>query len=774
MRKLFSLLNLILCFELIVGPMAPNLSLMSVAQAQSCPAGLQMDNVLNRCLSTAEAANVMNATASCASGDKACYKANATKAFQEKVSAGDAPERVEDQGMIGTVASAAAVAGPITIAVAGMSQLKTPCASYSFYAMVAGSLAIVIGDNLANFMHEGRLKKIKEEWGKVINPEQAAGNKDLERQANAEGQSQAFEMLARAEESLAKAANMKKIFFYVGALAFGVSAALSITEYMTQNALYAKVAATTSNPPLNAAAVTESTAHKTKTTCAPVASNDQKKNKESLYAYYTEGKSIEFGLERQFKYNLAHSQDLVSFVINKEEMDSKISSATIDRYLEMKEILKDTEPQDPSIFQMFKSTTMLVMNNLNPMSNANAEAEAPNDQAKVKEVETNAAKAYKDEEAKGINWAGLGIGVAAGVAAGIVMRKKMITPMMRSIFSGVMMGMSIMMAMHAGKQAEAATKRAALLRKMRDEFATASGALNSCLAADRNDPNKPTCYCYTPENGRNTNRTNSQVCQSLWGTANLTPGNYNGSGDTNYKVCINSSNAADPTCACRATNTCMKAGLGGMQGIGTGTMSMLGQSISPLNQLANGSISAANLNGASLANQASKLSDLIKKMENNKALGDYNKNKKKASQDLMKQLTKASAGLGTSGLLGSSGSSSMPSSPKEAALMLEKEIENATPSSISGGDTIAAPVNQPSKEDLEFGMTADQMNVQENQIAEVMKENLDYGGNDISQSTTNIFILLSIRYQRSGMRRLFDEKGTSKADTPSQSEISQK
>lgn len=199
---------------------------------------------------------------------------------------------------------------------------------------------------------------------------------------------------------------------------------------------------------------------------------------------------------------------------------------------------------------------------------------------------------------------------------------------------------------------------------------------------------------------------------------------------------------------------------------------MLGQSLAPLNGIANGSIDAANLNGADLENQAARMAELVKKIENSEGMEDYKKTKGNLEAKLTSDLTRGAASLPSGSMVGGSGSSNMPSNPKEAALMLEKEINQPLPTGIAGSDQFVAPSNGPAEEPLEFGMTDNQAAEQDGQIAEVMNQDLDYGSNDINQgSKTNIFEVLSNRYQRSGMRRLFDEKGTTEADKPAESEI---
>lgn len=794
MSTLFRFLTLLLCLELIVSPIAPNISLIAQnAYAEDCPTGFTYDSILNRCLTKTETANVMNATMACGD-DTQCYKENAQKAFQDKVNAGEAPERKGGGGFVSTVTQIGAIAGPVTFAVAGMSNAKSQCQSPSFYAMIGGAAALFVGDTLANMQHKKRLSKIKEEWGKIVNPEEANGDKDKERSTSIEAQSQAFEMLARAEDSLASAAKMKKTFFMIATLAYGVSAVISGMEILKENALKAAAAA----PGAGAAAAAELARHKVENTCTVLAASIDNK-KESFYVQYTEGKKLNLKEEIQFHYNLKHSKDLVSFIMNRKEYEGTLSDPFTE-YESYKTAFKDLEPKDRTVFDVFKSVSITAISNLSPIGTAFAveqvqtevatdsigggtdsassattsASSGQNSATSTSEgVNTNAAKAYKEDKAKGINFLALGAGIGVGVAAGKMVGSKLITSLNRLIFSGVMAGMTLMMANHAGSQAEASKKRAELLRKMRDEFVSASGAVFNCKSEDRNDPGKPNCYCYTSENQRNSSRGNSQICQKLW--AGLNKGtNPLAAGSQSARVCVNQNRQADATCACKQTNTCMKVSLSAVKGLSLGTNNMLNGAIAPLNGVANGSIDAANLDQASLTNQAAKINALGKELEKNKGLAAVVKNKDKASLQLKKDLERGAAGMSSGNFLGSSGNSGMPSNPGEAARMLDEEIAEQAPTGVRGAETIATGSEAAPEQPLEFGLTGDQLAAQEGQIAEAMKQDLDYGGNDINQgSKTNIFEVLSNRYQRSGMRRLFDEKGETKPEAASKTDITQ-
>ena len=781
MRKLFTLL---ICMELILSPLAPSLSVFgNKVFAEECQAGFVFDSSLNRCLTSAQTTAVMNATANCGQ-DVECYKTNAQDALQKEVAAGNAPERKGGGGLVSTVATIAAVAGPVTYASAGLSKMQAKCSSMSFYAMIAGAAALVIGDNLANMGHKKRLKKIKEDWGKIVNPEEAAGDKDKERTTSMEAQSQAFEMLARSEDSLATAANMKKTFFMVATLAYAASGVMSAMEISKNKALWAvaKAAPPAQKPTATATATQDTVATTCKST--PQGGEEAAPSDTDFSDVPADGPAVDSGSSAStfdfmkpgylkedsiFRHNLLKSEDLVSFVINKKEMDTR-QSVSIDEYYELKKSFSDFNNVEPTVFEVFKAVSLTVLNNVSPLPAAHAE------EAKS-EVNTNAAKAYKEDKAKGLNLMSLGIGAAAGVAAGKLIGPKLVTPTGRMIYSGVMAGMTMIMATHAGSQAKASKKRAELLRKMKDDFASASGAVFACASADRNDPSKPSCYCYTAEGGRNSNRGSSTVCQNLWAGKDLTPGVYTASNNSdNTKVCITNQNQADATCACKSNNTCLKVGSAGITGLNPGTFSMLSQSLDPLNKIASGSVSAGSLDSAALGNQAARMMDLAKKAENTKGLEDVKKNKEKIAKQIQADLAKGAAGMNSGSFLGGSGSSGsgFPTSARDAAAMLEKEVEAAEINKIGGGPDSVGPGGDMNGGGLEFGLTPDQLATQETQIAEVMKQDLDYGQNDINNSSnTNIFEVLSNRYQRSGMRRLFDEKGVTKPDAASKTDITQ-
>ncbi len=785
MRIFLKFISLMICFELILIPINQGVIVLP-AIAQTCPAGFSFDTALNRCLTNKETTQVMNAANQCGTNNE-CHKQNAQDFTQKKIAEGAIPERVENKQMMSTVGNALAVAGPLTVALLGTSKSTSKCASPSFWSMVAGSAAFIIGDNLANLQHAGRLKKIKQEWGKVVNPVEANGNKDKERETSTEAQGQSFEMLAQAEESLATAATLKQKFYMVAGLAFSASAIMAGLELINHAnpgnicgpaaekpaPAPALEAAPEANgvidlPTPNAPApVTPGTSPELPTGEGEISvdllpqANVFQKKRESIFEYYVNN-GFENFLDHKFHENLKNSKDIVSFIVNKEAISQKDSSPSLDYYMKIKNAFRDMTIDDKSSFDLFKELSLSVISGLSPLSSAYA-------------VDTNAAKAYKDEEAKGVNWMGLGIGALAGGAAGLAMRKvfkgKLVHPSSRLILSGLMAGWTMVMYGHAKKQAEASTERAALLRKMKEEFNSATGTLNTCKSEDREDPAKPDCFCYTPENQKNTNRSNSDVCKKLWEEVNLEETNYLIK-PISAKVCITNNQVADPKCNCRSNNSCMKVGVKGLSGLKTGSFSVLSRSVDPLNKISNGSSDAANLSESSLANQAARLKNLAKEIEKSPALRDLMKGKAKEEALVTKELKNISSKMTDNPLLGSFNSLPMPKNPGEAARMIEKDIDSQIPKSTgSENHAIGVPGHSSSNDKMETGF-GDSDPLSEGKIPDGEDKELDYGDNDINAgSNSTIFELLSNRYQRSGMKRLFDETVDSQIDPPSRKEI---
>lgn len=346
-------------------------------------------------------------------------------------------------------------------------------------------------------------------------------------------------------------------------------------------------------------------------------------------------------------------------------------------------------------------------------------------------------------------------------------------PRTRTVFSGLMAIWSGVLTKQAMKVEKDSKERAEAYKKVQANFKSANGALNTCGSADRNDPSKANCYCYTEEGQRNNNRGNSAVCQKLWAGLKITPGKYNGRAkDYNAKVCLAGSGQIDKSCACKSNNSCMKSGSGNFGGL-PGSFSMGSNPLQQVDAIANGTFDPAKVNdGATLANANRALAIAGKLIKDEPG----SKKSQKIGDKIGRLAVKRGGSMGVTSFGGSSSSAgSLSSNPAQAVRDLEdsfKAPEQAV--GTYGGDGAEGLGTPEATEEPEFGLTAEGLAAQEGQIAEVMNQDLDYGGNDINNgSTSNIFEVLSNRYQRSGMRRLFDENGSTQADKPAADDIAQ-
>jgi hypothetical protein len=150
--------------------------------------------------------------------------------------------------------------------------------------------------------------------------------------------------------------------------------------------------------------------------------------------------------------------------------------------------------------------------------------------------------------------------------------------------------------------------------------------------------------------------------------------------------------------------------------------------------------------------------------------------------NLQKKLNKQINGIVSKGL--SSGSISnpfggglnaaiKPVSAKDALKNMKSSIKRNNAKFKSGGN-LAGSKKRTGMDDYDFGAGAKgSTGVDIEDMDDVMKK--EYSFNDINENPDNsIFKIISNRYHRSGLRRLFDEKGVSKADDSDGTDINEK
>ncbi|MFY7993656.1 MAG: hypothetical protein ACOVP4_10215 [Bacteriovoracaceae bacterium] len=341
------------------------------------------------------------------------------------------------------------------------------------------------------------------------------------------------------------------------------------------------------------------------------------------------------------------------------------------------------------------------------------------------------------------------------------------TPTFRIAFGGVLGVLTGFMTKEMADQQKIAKARKETLLKLKGDFENTQG-MKICTPAERNDQSQPGCYCYTAEGSRNPARGNSAVCQNMWNSIALNNNSYLASGGSGPKVCITQSNQIDQSCSCRTSNTCLKASGFNISGINLSTLSTLGSGLNPINTVASGN--GAELNADGLLNNAFKFREATNKILKDKDMKNENAIVTAAEKNLGNFI---GANTGTIG--SPSAGRAMPTSlanfdAKAALEDLKEEVESTNSVASTPGPGVGFDTGS-SEPTLEFGLTEEEAAVQEQQVAEVLQQDMDLGTNDISGSSTNLFEVLSHRYQRSGMRRLFDTEGKTEADKPAETDI---
>ena len=234
------------------------------------------------------------------------------------------------------------------------------------------------------------------------------------------------------------------------------------------------------------------------------------------------------------------------------------------------------------------------------------------------------------------------------------------------------------------------------------------------------------------------------------------------------KVCLDQNQRVDAKCACRAKKTCMKISSAySMGGFHPGAFRMMGTGAAPAQDLFNGNVGGGNISDSAGINAAK----IRKAADNMLAKSDPKAFKAKAG--LAANMEKGMLAMGSGLSMGGSGASALPTTPAGAAAALDKELKEHKADKINTAGSTANGSGYSEDEEPEAVMTED-VSGEDIEIAEVMGKEIDMGDVDVNKgSHTNIFEVLSNRYQRSGMRRLFEDKGAAPADAPSKTELAE-
>lgn len=358
------------------------------------------------------------------------------------------------------------------------------------------------------------------------------------------------------------------------------------------------------------------------------------------------------------------------------------------------------------------------------------------------------------------------------------------SPYIRAAVGGLLAMYSKKVADKASEHADESKERVRLLKKLKEDFVATGGAgFDPCKDKDRNNPGKPSCFCYTKERQPNTTRLANEICKPYferggYGNSGLYGSTYASS--SGLRGCI-SKGEPDPDCTCKdkknsnGNDTCenirAKLTLGRLQSV-KGLPSMINDTV----KFTEGNITTGQLNSGATEQLAVKMNQIKKNLAKKPEFKKTIQKLDQASLKLRKGIArKISRGL-ASGEIKNPFKSSLSSAPtkvnaKSLLKNMKKEIKANQAKRVRGKDLAK-------KKKSGFDFNFDEGSVGQGSISvdhskDIMKKNFAF--NDINEnSSNNIFQIITNRYQRSGFRRLFDDKEISRADAPSGTEINSK
>lgn len=707
------------------------------------------------------------------------------------------------------------------------------CRPASLMLMYGAGAALLVGEVVSFIQHKRNLDKM-DEARKALVVNENTGNADDNRAIATEAQSESFELLAKNEDSIAQVAKTKKVTYGIATGLFGAGAIMAMIEAFQLKAAYAQLAVPQTAPTAQATIKRLTCGDdpqgntSTSSTSAPTASSSGAAGGSGGTAGGTLknaaiGGAVSAGMNagvsalqgsgstgtndtsnpastspntnvdpdpQECPVDSTNSEEnsqcgQTSGQINLNEiLNLKIKTKAAQNiqharsYREMMELMAEInslEFENYSSESYYNGNPLLEgLNNLSfskQIARIVSESLVNSAQADQMPVPRNFVKGTSNT-----NWEKMFENVPSNPKAESqvdgMWNKMVYTPTGRLIFNGVLGGWMGIMTAHMSRQERISKERAELLRNLKAEFNSQIG-IATCTSTDRNDPAKPNCYCFNSDNRLNPARSNSRICNmefmklkfDLQGLAN------------SPKVCVDQNFGVDKSCSCRqrkgpdGKNTCMKVNSNfNVAGMNPGTFRMIGSAVGPANDIMNGNASVGSLDAGAIGSNAARI----------KAIADQSLGKNKAASKhakaLEKSLLNATRGLQVGGAGFSQGASLTGMTPKQASAALAKELEKKEDEGVqkAGLSSGVAGAQTPVEEQPEFGLTEEQLAAQETEVAEVLSKDMDLGNNDINNSSsTNIFDVLSNRYQRSGMRRLFDESGKTKSDAPSKTDINQ-
>lgn len=772
-QKLFSMFfAYIIGFQLVVGAI-PHHALNSSAWADTCSSGLQWNEMLGRCVTTAQASQLADASKMCESqSDEAAKR----QCYRDVVDGKMKDEGVAEAGKIkmGMIPVAMAMISLASAAAFLMTGGPAKCpGATSAYLMVGGAVAVMAGEVMSAMTYKKKLKAAEEKFKSIADSSKSDDKSSSDNSSATSAQGEAFQAMIELEEATISAAKTKNMLYMVATAAYAAAAVMSAIETMRYQAAMIAVMYPPTSAPAKAEIISQ--------TCADALTSNGINTEVQHYAFLG---TDEMPLDRQAPSSLAEAYvdnfftkkqnvNFSSYLLSNADSSSNVTEFS---YLIQEQLmLRQGANAGPSYAGYHE-----IRNQIESRFHHTQE------EFSAMKVASNVINSFWVPEAKAgvgdfLPLAAMAGGLTlAGLSGGAFALKKLyLLPMSRMALAAAMTANNIFMISKTNKEKSKAEERKKFIENLKAQV-EAAGAEFGCANNDRNNLSKPNCYCYSEGGGLNPSRVNSATCKNLFGAKPLLASGKanNPTAVSNQKNCVTSKGALDSSCSCRTSNTCVSVKSPSVIG-NVPAGNVLGNLPQTLNGLNSGSLSAADINGEQFGTLAARLKNMNDKLINdpkNKALALEVKKAKAQGEKAVKDIER---GLGGSMLATgpSSGSGGFTNASSPAAAL--EAMKNDLSQQIKGYEGNVVPVagGTAARKTDDFSLDAlsgtGGVTVSDEQLAEAMNSQYDMGNSDINtDSGANIFSILSSRYQRSGMRRLFGGEALVPADKPASTEIS--
>lgn len=757
--------------QLVLAPWQ-GVSLVGLAEAGECTSGLQWNEMLGRCLSTEQAAKIQAAAAECekkstASEKKQCYLA----VIDGKMKDAEASGEISEAGKIDSNKMSLILAmGGLAASLFFIMGNKGKCQSaMSAWLMAGGSVAVVAGEILSANQYKKKMKEAQDAMKKISDSSKS------EKSDNATAtnyQEEAFNVMIKKEEAVISAGKFKKNLYMVATAAYAASAVMAGMEMFRQSS-------GTGDPGLNCngeANQSNATPHGGQAPAAPANPNPPPSSAlaRRIMGPDTSVEAPESGLLISFLDNHFTHGQRIPFHMYQDNFHLE-QAQTLDQWQGLQaERVAVTQGSNQSIGLDTYETILKLTNEVVP------EKEKPG----ILELSKWAFKSASEFVMPSAHAEVTALAGATGspgqtLSMGGKLSKLFKSPMTRLVLAGILTANSFFMMGKISKEIKKAEERKKFLEKLREQV-IAAGVAYSCADADRTDPSKAECYCYNADGGVNPARSASQVCQALFSDkGNLAATTYgtSGSATSSLNACVASNGAYDGSCSCKSKGTCLTIGTG-FNGSGAGGIS-LGSLPSTINGLNSGTISGTNIDSAAMGTMAANYNRIKDQLAaKNPSLKAANLKAEKQGKQVMAALRQelasspALASAGSSSAMDNDASFMKATTPAEALERIRQDINSVNAMGAANSGRRGGQSNEGLDLSGIGNAPAGGVTIDESQLAQVMESGLQNGNSDINtNSDTNIFDILSNRYQRSGMPRLFGGEAVVPADQPAEKQI---